>query len=157
MSDRDILLWLDDLRRPPTNKWLWVETAEEAIKWLKTKRVLFASLDHDLSPPHYESSGKLHVPGSKGTGYEVAEFLEFSARSPGGDPEVLPPHGVRVHSMNPEGSKRMIFAITKAYGQDFQMDTRYEVLPWYLQGQYPGWWKGQVTPSMRERYYGGGL
>jgi hypothetical protein len=152
MNERDILLWLDDVRKPPTSAWKWVEDAATAIEVLKTKRVLFASLDHDLAPVHYTANPNF-IPGAHGTGYEVAEFLEFSARSPGGDPEVLPPDGVRVHSMNPDGSRRMIAAIVKAYGQDFQMDTKYGVLPWFLQGQYVGWWKGMVTPEERDHYY----
>lgn len=151
MPVRDILLWLDDIRKPPTHQWKWVEDAKTAIEVLKTKRVIFASLDHDLAPGQYVGHPN-YKPGTAGTGYEVAEFLEFSARSPGGDPLVLPVDGVRVHSMNPEGSRRMIQAIIKAYGMDFQTDTKYEVLPWYLQGQPANWWKAYTTPSMRERY-----
>lgn len=41
-------LWLDDLRYPPDINWTWVKSVDEAIEWLKTGKVIKASLDNDL-------------------------------------------------------------------------------------------------------------
>lgn len=48
-----MLLFLDDIRTPPGFGWIWVKTAGEAIEKLKTRKVDFASLDHDLADEHY--------------------------------------------------------------------------------------------------------
>jgi hypothetical protein len=45
-------LWLDDIRKPWMHGCIgfeWAKTVDEAIALLKTGRVTFASLDHDLS------------------------------------------------------------------------------------------------------------
>jgi hypothetical protein len=43
-------LWLDDVRRPPTDEWSWAKSVEEAIEILATRPVVEASLDNDLHP-----------------------------------------------------------------------------------------------------------
>jgi hypothetical protein len=43
-----IQLWLDDTRQP-SRGFTWAKTAEKAIELLKTGKVNFASLDHDLN------------------------------------------------------------------------------------------------------------
>lgn len=79
-------LWLDDIRTPGP-RWIWVQTAPEAIAYLISGLVTEASLDHDL--------GLLDC----GTGYDVILFLESC-------PEFWPEE-VHVHSRNPVASKRM--------------------------------------------------
>ena len=104
-------LWLDDIRKPWMHGFLgaeWAKTSEEAIALLKTGRVTFASLDHDLS--EMATIGMLQ-PGER-TGYDVVLWLEEH-------PEFWPPDGVRVHSMNPAGKQRMQQAIHRHYGRNF--------------------------------------
>lgn len=105
-------LWLDDVRRPWLNGYIgaeWVKTADECIEALKTKRYLFASLDHDLS----ELATIGLAPAAEKNGMTVIKWLEEH-------PEYWPGEGVRVHSMNPEGAAQMLVAIKRHYGRTFQ-------------------------------------
>lgn len=49
-----LLLWIDDIRTPPSDEWDWVTTSEAAIAFLKEWRGLSlgtpdtVSFDHDL-------------------------------------------------------------------------------------------------------------
>jgi hypothetical protein len=43
-----VKLWLDDLRPPPDEDWVWVKSVDDAISWMLTKTVTHASLDNDL-------------------------------------------------------------------------------------------------------------
>jgi hypothetical protein len=148
-----ILLWLDDVRYPPTEKWTWVKTAAQAIEVLKTRRVRFASLDHDLAPEHYPWHPSYDGRESaKTSGQAVTRFLLEQVFL--GDRSCLPVDGIRVHSMNTFGSSGMIKDVQYCYGRDFQMETKYEVLPWQLSGQHNGWYMNAASPSMWERYKG---
>jgi NAD+-processing family protein with receiver domain len=143
---KDILLWLDDVRFPPDKSWKWVTSAPEAIRILQTGRVLFASLDHDLAPEHYPWSKDYNErEGRKTSGVAVVDFLLENNT-------FLPPDGIRVHSMNPYGSSYMLHGIERLYGYNFQMDTKYPVLPWQLSGQTNGWWKTFVSLTLVEVY-----
>lgn len=70
---------------------LHVRSAKEAISAMKKERFDLACLDHDL--------------GTKDTGYDVAVAIE------GGF--CHPPLSVIVHSYNPVGSTRMVYAIRR--------------------------------------------
>ena len=108
IGEPSIKLWLDDIREPwrfGCLGWHWVTTAEDAIALLSTGRVIEASLDHDLS--EMATIGILQ-PGEK-TGYTVVCWME--------DNNVWPKDGVRVHSLNPIGKKRMEQIIEKHYMQ----------------------------------------
>lgn len=110
-----INLWLDDVRQPWDHGAIgydWVTTAEAAIGTLKTGRVKFASLDHDLSEKATLGDWEGEV-----TGYDVMLFLESSAEE---HPEYLPPEGIAVHSLNPVGRERMLVVVRRLYGRDFQ-------------------------------------
>ena len=99
-------LWLDDLRDPAVHGhigWTWAKTAEEAIALLKTGKVTEASLDHDLS---IEATIGAADWAREVTGYDVVCWMEEN--------DVWPRDGTRVHSMNPEGRRRMEFAIESA-------------------------------------------
>lgn len=104
-------LWLDDVREPWKHGYVgveWAKTADEAISILKTGRVTFASLDHDLS-----EMATIGQPGpNEKTGYTVVCWLEEH-------PEFWPEDGVKVHSMNPVGAKRMRQVIEAHYGRRF--------------------------------------
>ena len=121
-------LWLDDFRKPwthaPDRVWTWAKTAQEAIDWLKTGEVMFASLDHDLDicdecrckPAAEVKPTLIRNPGCAsycscphtGTGYDVVLWMEAN--------NVWPSEGVKVHSMNPVGRQRMEAAIMRWYG-----------------------------------------
>lgn len=78
-------LWLDDVRRPPSEDWVWAKSVAEAIEILETGTVAEASLDNDLWP--FENDG-----------VEVVEWMI--------DREVFP-RLVRVHTDNRQASTRM--------------------------------------------------
>lgn len=91
-----------------------VKNAKEAIQALQTRRFDLVFLDHDLADQHYvtlqqASAGLWGASmGGEATGYEVARFIaEVLAAD-------LRPRQLVVHSMNPEGSKRMVAALEGA-------------------------------------------
>jgi len=98
-------LWLDDLRKPWEHGCIgfeWAKTADEAIALLKTGRVTFASLDHDLS-----EKATLGDWEGEQTGYEVLLWMEANG--------VWPRDGVEIHTLNPAGRERMARVIKRAY------------------------------------------
>lgn len=101
-------LWLDDIRDPAEHGcigWTWARTAIEAIHYLNTGRVECASLDHDLSVDATLGNPQF----GELTGYSVVCWMEEYG--------VWPPGGVRVHSMNPVGRRRMQLVIAAAYAR----------------------------------------
>ena len=120
-----IYLWLDDEREPPSFSdsgipWTWAKTADEAIEYLKTGEVAFASLDHDLAEEHYYECSKAYQEGrplntsacKEKTGMEVVNWME--------EQNVWPKEGVRVHTLNGQGRDRMLSVVNKVYGRTFQ-------------------------------------
>jgi hypothetical protein len=120
-----IYLWLDDERKPPSVidsgiPWTWAKTADEAIEYLKTSEVVFASLDHDLADEHYFENAKAHQEGrllntsgcKEKTGMSVINWME--------EQNVWPRQGVRVHTLNAQGQDRMLSVVNKIYGRRFQ-------------------------------------
>jgi hypothetical protein len=119
-------LFLDDVRTPPAFGWVVARTADEAIDYLKTHEVYFASLDHDLADEHYpwnaipnlpnqddwpEHMNRYPVQFKEKTGYDVILWMEEN--------NVWPSHGVICHSMNPVGRQRINAVIEKHYGKLF--------------------------------------
>jgi hypothetical protein len=109
-------LWLDDIRDPKKfghdgTDWIWVKTADEAIICLKFGNVTEASLDHDLTDEQMEGGylGEIREDGQK-SGYDVVRWLELH-------PQHWPPDGVKIHSMNPAGRKRMQQVIDRHYNR----------------------------------------
>lgn len=99
-----MILWLDDIRDPAKYGYVgavWCKTAEEAIDLLKTGKVTFASLDHDLS---VQATLGMPKRGEK-TGLTVVLWMEAN--------QVWPKNGVRVHSVNPEGRAKMERVISR--------------------------------------------
>jgi hypothetical protein len=90
-------LWLDDIRTPPDESWLWAKTADEAIRILAAGEVAEASLDHDLG---------VVVDGREATGYDVLAWIEEKVAVDGFVPPLL-----KVHSANPPARRRMEQAI----------------------------------------------
>ncbi len=103
-------LWLDDIR-PAPDGWIWARTAKDAIRWLRTGKVVECSLDHDLGwcvrcgskvspqPICVRCKCACHM-----TGYQVT--LWMAKRN-------VWPSKVSVHSANPVGRQRMIAVIEK--------------------------------------------
>lgn len=89
-----LLLWLDDERKPPSKDWIWVRTAPEAIKALRTARFEVISLDHDLGE-------------DAGTGYDVLKYLEAEVFQ---NPDYGAPE-IRLHTANSAARMRMIQAV----------------------------------------------
>lgn len=115
MWEDSIKLWLDDVREPWKHGALgyqWAKSADEAIEWLKTGRVTFASLDHDLAWEHYPGSGVGEKDYVEQTGYTVICWME--------EHDVWPKDGVRIHSMNDVGRPKMVKVIERHYGRNFQ-------------------------------------
>lgn len=99
-------LWLDDVRDPWMFGWggsIWAKTADEAIEVLKTGQVEYASLDHDLTWEQtiagWGPYGEISDTGAK-SGYDVILWLEHNQ-------QYWPSKGIKVHSQNPAGKKRM--------------------------------------------------
>ena len=120
-----IYLWLDDERKPPSLSdscipWTWAKTADEAIEYLKTGEVVFASLHHDLADEHYYENSKAQQEGrpldtsacKEKTGMSVIDWME--------EQNVWPKEGVRVHTLNGLGRDRMLSVVNKIYGRMFQ-------------------------------------
>lgn len=109
-------LWLDDIRDPDNFNhpgWEWVLSAEDAIELFRTGTVQEASLDHDLTEEQMQKGGfegQIYEDGQK-SGYDVVCWLETH-------PEFWPVNGVRVHSANPSGAKRMQQVIDRYYTQE---------------------------------------
>jgi hypothetical protein len=91
-------VWLDDERPMPSDFDIHVRTADEAIELLKTGKVTFISLDHDLGDQ------------GQATGYKVAKFIEEAAYH-----NSIPRLRVYFHTMNPVGKANMKAAIRQAY------------------------------------------
>jgi len=88
-------IWLDDLRHPPDDSWIWVKSVDSAVcVWIAGLSVggsvEIASLDHDLGGLGDSSDGR--------TGYDFVCWLE--GRN-------LWPRRLIVHSQNPVGARRM--------------------------------------------------
>lgn len=96
INEDPIKLFLDDIRFPVDDSWSIVRTAEDAIAFLATGRVVEISFDHDLGDD------------SK-TGYDVAKYIEeevFFGRME------CPKWGI--HSANPVGIENIKVCMNKA-------------------------------------------
>ena len=118
-----MFMWLDDIRDPKEYGGIgavWVKTYDEAINMLKTGKVTFASLDHDIGACQDCIDHNYHIgdmttaettfynrcPHEK-TGYSVVCWMEEN--------NVWPEKGCRVHSANPVGKQRMEQVIQAHY------------------------------------------
>lgn len=100
-----VKLWLDDLRVPPDESWIWVKTPAEAIELLERGEVERLSLDHDL--------GLLDDDGNDiATGYTVLLFIEEQVVH-GTTTFDVPT--IMVHSANSAAHARMISARNSIY------------------------------------------
>lgn len=97
-----LLLWLDDVRKPPDESWFWVKTAEDALLWLETGLVEVLSADHDLGLVVDESTGFIKLsasnPLAKDGTWLIEQMIEKGA---------FPTQQLLLHSQNPVGRLRM--------------------------------------------------
>lgn len=77
-------LWLDDIREPPDDSWVWVKSVKVCIALLATNMYNEISFDHDL--------------GEEENGNDVAKFIEELA-----DKELISRMKWSIHSQNPVG------------------------------------------------------
>lgn len=78
-------LWLDDVRRPPSDDWTWVRSVSGAVEVLGSGSVQEVSLDNDLHPFEHD-------------GLEVVEWMI--------EHQIFPPL-VKVHTANRFASTRI--------------------------------------------------
>jgi molecular chaperone DnaK (HSP70) len=88
-------LWIDDLRDPPDDTWIWAKTSTEALHALATRQVTEVSFDHDL--------------GGDDTTMRVANYIERLAAQG----RRAPPKW-SVHSANPVGKENLIRTLSSA-------------------------------------------
>ena len=89
-----VRLWLDDVREPPEDYNVHVETVEDAIYFLETYEVEHVGFDHDL--------------GYEKTGYDLAKWIEYQAT------QGLPRLTWSIQSANPVGAKNIEAAMKMA-------------------------------------------
>jgi len=87
-------VWLDDLRLPPDETWVWVRRAVEAKMWIASGSVSEISLDNDLGKDQEE-------------GYRVLEWLEEALHGRWGPKIKLKIPKIYIHTANPVAAKRM--------------------------------------------------
>lgn len=87
-------LWLDDMRSLPVDEgWVHARSVNEAIAFMETLDITYASLDHDLGD--FSSDG--------GDGIAFALWMAEHNK--------WPSDGIAVHSMNPVGVTNMLAII----------------------------------------------
>lgn len=114
-------LWLDDMRPPPDDSWVWAKNVEDAKACLLNLAVDEASLDHDLgaclnclngltAEDWLRRTDFTQMPNCDhfGTGYTLVSWMEETGHWPDKKPTV--------HSRNPAGAARMRQVIDKHYG-----------------------------------------
>lgn len=96
-----IKLWIDDVRVPPDETWIWAKNAYEAVGLILLHEISEVSFDHDL--------GKPYMNVQEVTGYDVAKVIEGLAHM-----NVMPRIKWGVHSANPVGRKNIELAMVSA-------------------------------------------
>lgn len=95
-------IWLDDLREPPTDEWVWCNATHSVETLLSLSNnahfdVEVLSLDNDLGEGRDE-------------GYRVLDWLEEKKFH---NPNFTVPKKIQVHSANPVARRRMEQIIEK--------------------------------------------
>lgn len=100
-----IRLWIDDMRNPPSDEWVWAKTLEEAMEHIKSPSgVQEVSFDHDLGVKD------MTMANTWINSQPVAKYLEAQAES--GAIDKLPVWWI--HSMNPRGRKELLAILQRA-------------------------------------------
>jgi len=85
-------LWLDDLRQPQDDSWLWAKDYAEAVRIMKNNQIIIAALDHDL--------------GDGPSGFDFVKWMLVNVRDI--------PQEVYLMSNNPVGRKAQALALQDA-------------------------------------------
>lgn len=93
----DVKVYLDDVRKAPSEDWIVVRNVEEAIRLLKTNKVSELSVDHDLGDE------------TPFTGYDLLEWLEREVAE--GKSNIRVPDKIKIHSANVPARIRMKQAV----------------------------------------------
>ncbi len=86
-------LWVDDLRNPPDDTWIWITHPDAAIWMLDAHMVTEMSLDHDLG---------IDVSGNIGDTLTTRPIVLWMCEHGGW------PDKISVHSQNPVGREWLI-------------------------------------------------
>ena len=85
-----IKIWLDDIRTPPDDTWVWCKSVSAAYIQLISEGEKIISFDHDL--------------GTEWSGYDLAQLLERDAGINGRSFNLT---SWTIHSANPVGRKNI--------------------------------------------------
>ena len=83
-----MILWIDDLRRPPEGPYYWVKSVNQAIAAIQSMKFDYLDLDHDAGDYAYD-------------GGDYIRLLDWMEKN-----EISYP--IRIHSMNPVGRMNML-------------------------------------------------
>jgi hypothetical protein len=94
-------LWVDDIRKPPDESWIWARTNDEARDILTRWFIEEASLDHDMG--HHErdpdDEDSIYLRGdAEDDGVQLVKWMIMN--------DMVPSY-ITIHSWNPIGADRM--------------------------------------------------
>lgn len=89
-----VKLWIDDVRPPPDDSWVWSKSSEHALAVFRVSEVSHVAFDFDL--------------GETDTAERVAVLLEDMARTSPSFPSWS------IHSANPVGAARLKMILERA-------------------------------------------
>ena len=107
----ELRVWLDDdlVDRAAPQGWVHVATADQAIRFLATGKVVELSLDHDLGDDE-----------RFGRGVDVVDFLIEQQEVRGR--RLWPRDGIVLHTTNPAGRETMARAIRRYAGKTMAVE-----------------------------------
>lgn len=93
-----IKIWIDDIRTPPSEEWVWIKSVEAAKRYIimmSTDGIadIFLSVDHDAGD--YVQFGGDYI--------KLLDWLEETGRN----------YPIRIHSQNPVGVQNMKIIIRR--------------------------------------------
>lgn len=93
-----IKIWLDDIRTPPSDDWIWIKsvnTAKRYISMISSNKIaeIMLSVDHDAGD--FATDGGDYI--------KLLDWLEETGRN----------YPIHIHSMNPVGVQNMRAIIRK--------------------------------------------
>jgi hypothetical protein len=102
----DSKLWVDDIRRPPDDSWVWARTNKEALLFLRSNFIVEVSLDHDMGLHGFD-------PDEQDADLRVAPDAHLQPDGMDLVREIVackllsPQTKITVHSWNPVGAENM--------------------------------------------------
>lgn len=105
-------VWLDDIRNPPDESWVWAKNVWYVIGLLITGNVEHISFDHDLGWDNTKDDAW----NQQNDGYYLAKTIERYAYEDTQNLHTwhLPPLSWDIHSSNPVGRKNIEMAMKSA-------------------------------------------